>query len=205
MAALHHQKSGVSTKLAHVAPCANGGWKEHHLDEHLTAVSRLASGFAKGFAGQNWASAAGLWHDLGKYRPAFQNYIRSASGYEPEAHVDGRVDHSTAGAIHAVRQWGVHGRVLAYLIAGHHAGLPDWEKLEEGTGGSLKERLAKGELLDEALATGIPEDLLRVERPEFRVPGDARGFALWVRMLFSSLVDADFLDTEAFMDGERAE
>ena len=57
------------------------------------------------------------------------------------------------------------------------AGLPDWEKLEEGTGGSLKERLARGELLDEALAAGIPDDLLRVERPEFRVPGGAPGNA----------------------------
>ncbi len=181
-----------------------GCWRTHALKSHLHDVAGLAGEAADRFDGAAWASTAGLWHDLGKYRPAFQNYIRSASGYEPEAHVDGRVDHSTAGAIHAVRQWGVHGRVLAYLIAGHHAGLPDWEKLEEGTGGSLKERLTRGELLDEALAAGIPDDLLQVERPEFRVPGGPRGFALWLRMLFSALVDADFLDTEAFMDGERA-
>ncbi len=199
--------SGSAEPIAHVRQLESGQWETHLLISHLRHVGALAAELAGFFGASDWAKAGGRWHDLGKYRPAFQQYIRTASGFEPEAHMEregsGRVDHSTAGAIHAVRQWGVHGRVLAYLIAGHHAGLPDWEKLESGTGGSLKERLKQEHLLDEALELA-PDELLHAERPEFNVPGGSRGFALWLRMLFSCLVDADFLDTEAFMDGGRA-
>ncbi|NIR63793.1 MAG: CRISPR-associated endonuclease Cas3'', partial [Aliifodinibius sp.] len=77
----------------------------------------------------DWASLAGLWHDLGKYSADFQNYIRSASGFEADAHIEnvpGRVNHSSAGALHAVQKFGDLGRILAYCIAGHHAGLADW-------------------------------------------------------------------------------
>ncbi len=193
------------TSIAHVKQI-NGSWEIHELADHLDKVGQMAGDFASCFDSRQWGLFAGRWHDLGKFSRDFQAHIREASGFDKaEAHVErkdgGRVDHSTAGAVHAVEQWGVHGRVLAYLIAGHHAGLPDWEKLEEGTGGALRERLQQGERLERALTTeSVPETLLVAERPEFQVPGNAKGFALWVRMLFSCLVDADFLDTEAFMD-----
>ncbi len=201
--------SSLSHPIAHVRRSEDGEWETHSLPGHLRGTAERAAGFAGRFAAPAWACQAGLWHDLGKYSREFQHYIHTASGYDPEAHIErentpGRVDHSTAGAIHAIDRWGLHGRVLAYLIAGHHAGLPDWEKRESGTGGSLRERLEKTNLLDGALAAGIPAGLLDAPRPEFRVPGGAKGFALWVRMLFSCLVDADFLDTEAFMDGGKA-
>ena len=110
-------------------------WMEHRLLDHLRAVAFLSGEFASGFAGREWAFLAGLWHDLGKYSAEFQSYIRTASGYErQEAHLEnakGRVDHSTAGALLAVERFGLYGRVLAYLIAGHHAGLPDWQTTGE--------------------------------------------------------------------------
>jgi len=199
----------MTTPIAHVRESSEGCFVEHRLSDHLLEVAQLASEFASPFQGEGWAAAAGRWHDLGKYSGDFQNYIRQASGYErQQAHVEdevvrGRVDHSTAGAIYAIDQWGLLGRVLAYLIAGHHAGLPDWEKLEEGTGGALRERLAKKELLANALKGGLPSKVLQADAPKFQVPGGKAGFALWVRMLFSALVDADFLDTEAFMDDKR--
>ena len=108
----------------------SGNWLEpHSLEEHLQKVARLSGTRAGEFRSDGWGMAAGLWHDLGKYRAAFQNYIRDASGYEREnAHVESpqRVTHSTAGAVHAINQWpSVPGYIIAYLIAGHHAGLPD--------------------------------------------------------------------------------
>ena len=196
--------------VAHTRQDAGGEWRLHVLTDHLLGVSKLAADAAMWFGAEAWAGVAGQWHDLGKFSAEFQSYIRDASGFErKQAHVEdeaipGRVDHSTAGAIHAVNQWGPPGRVLAYLIAGHHAGLPDWEKLEGGTGGVLKERLRNTGLLDRALDADIPDRLLRAECPLFDVPGGKQGFALWVRMLFSCLVDADFLDTETFMDGDKA-
>ncbi|MEP6878187.1 MAG: CRISPR-associated helicase Cas3' [Nitrosospira sp.] len=191
--------------LAHVRKDDDGVWQRHSLEEHLREVSLLAGEFAQLFGSEEWAALAGLWHDLGKYREAFQRYIKSASGYDAEAHLEGakgRVDHSTAGAIHAIAELGVHGRILAYLIAGHHAGLPDWYT-SESAGAALSTRLQQAHLLTETLSQPILPDILRQNKPACAIPGGREGFALWVRMLFSCLTDADFLDTERFMDEHK--
>lgn len=192
--------------LAHVRQDDGGVWHEHLLDEHLRGVAGLAADFAADFDSSEWASLAGLWHDLGKYREAFQHYIKKVSGYDAEAHIEGapgRVDHSTAGALHAMERLGLHGRILAYLIAGHHAGLPDWNSPEEGQS-SLFNRMEEGKkknYLQEALIASPSSSILEQPGPTSRPPDGS--LALWIRMLFSCLVDADFLDTEAFMDGRK--
>ena len=193
--------------LAHVKQDSTGKWHEHALVDHLKGVSLLAEQSAKPFGSSDWARLAGLWHDLGKYSHTFQHYIKSTSGYDPEAHIEGvpgRVDHSTAGAIHAVNSFGVPGRILAYLIAGHHAGLPDWDTADGG-GAALLERLRKQDLLERALEGDVPYEILNQSKPITTPVGGREGFALWVRMLFSCLVDADFLDTEQFMEQEKAD
>ena len=197
--------SADSRFIAHVKAMPDGGWREHALDEHLRCVGDIAAGFAQAFGASDWARVAGYWHDLGKYRSKFQTYIRDASGYECEdAHIEqpGRVDHSTAGAIHAMKKLGPRGPILAYMIAGHHAGLPDWNTADGG-GSALSSRLEQRELLEESLLATPSNELLHCDLPSSGIPGGIDGFALWVRMIFSSLVDADFLDTEAFMDGNR--
>lgn len=189
--------------IAHVTRNEDGTWREpHDLAEHLVGVSALAACFARNF-GEDWARLAGLWHDLGKYRPCFQTYIRNQSGFEREnAHIEGagqRVEHSAAGAVHAINTLGeLHGRLLAYLIAGHHAGLPDWN----GDNSSLFQRLERARKeghLDEALSAKPLQAILDADKPTSRPKGKAENLHLWLRMLFSCLVDADFLDTEAYM------
>ncbi len=196
--------------IAHVRQSGDG-WQTHPLDTHLRSVAKLARSFAAGFYAGDWARLTGLWHDLGKYAPDFQHYIRDASGYEREqAHIeegrgaDGklrrRVDHSAAGAIHAVDRFGALGVVIANLIAAHHAGLYDATDLER--------RLQLRDRLDLALSVDIPVEVLdaRAVSP-LTMPDNATApgaYALWLRMLFSCLVDADFLDTERFMDGGTA-
>ena len=119
--------------LAHTHP---DGGAPHLLREHLDAVAEMARSFAEPLNSQQWAYLAGLWHDLGKYRPGFQSYIRVVN----DAHIEGKLparsdkSHSAAGALHALRvlearwglKWSALARVLAYVIAGHHAGLGDW-------------------------------------------------------------------------------
>lgn len=190
------------TLLAHVRLNEDGSWSTHNLQDHLLGTGERAAAFASTFGSQDWSHLAGLWHDLGKYSKEFQNYIKTASGYDPEAHIEtvaGRVDHSTAGAQYAIKKLGMKGRILAYLIAGHHAGLPDWHKLD-APGGALADRLAQHKHLQRALSQAIPESVLEFEAPSTGLVGGRDGFALWLRMLFSCLVDADFLDTEAFMN-----
>lgn len=202
--------------LAHIGP----NREAHLLNDHLLAVAELAGDAAAPFGAERWARYAGIWHDLGKFRSGFQKYIRLAN--DPDAHIEGRVPgrektHSAAGAIWAQRhlpeamgrEGEIVARVLAYVIAGHHAGLDNWD-------GGLKARLASTDSVrefDDAMAGTPSHGILRPDcpAPDFgRMPVDAKtgtpgSFALWVRMLFSALVDADFLDTEAFMDGGRAE
>jgi len=196
--------------LAHVRQDKSGVWFEHLLDEHLRGVAQKSAGFATSFDSQDWARLAGLWHDLGKYSSEFQRYIKTVSGYyDAEAHIEGqtgRVDHSTAGAIHAMRQLGVHGQLLAYLIAGHHAGLPDWSTADTA-GKALSMRLdaTQNHLLDRIPEQNIPPEIFTQTKPTTKPHGGADGLHLWLRMLFSCLVDADFLDTETFMDGEKAD
>jgi len=189
----------TTVPLAHVAEDR----RTHALIDHLKEVGRLAGQFASLFGSNSWAEVAGLWHDLGKYSQDFQRMIRSASGLD--AHIEsspGRVDHSTAGAIYAVQKFGPYGNILAYLIAGHHAGLPDWNSEEEGRS-SLYQRLQKTELLDSVLKQLPADELLEQKRPSEKPPGGTP--ALWIRMLFSCLTDADFLDTESFMDPGKSE
>jgi len=199
----------VSEPLAH-----SGG---HLLADHLRAVADIAADFSQAFDSvtvtQRWAYLAGLWHDLGKYRAGFQRYLQQSDS--PDAHIEGKVGgrektHSAAGALWAMqaleKTHGANGelaaRVLAYLIAGHHAGLDDWD-------GGLKERLAQADCqteLQEALTAQPPTSILESGDfvPDLRqIPGGAAGFALWVRLLFSCLVDADFLDTEAHFDAGK--
>ncbi len=195
--------------IAHAAQNPDGSWRDpHDLADHLRCVATLAASHARSFGGQEWAHLAGLWHDLGKYRPRFQHYIRKVSGFEFEAdaHIKGeagKAPHSTAGAMLACDRFKETGRVLAYLIAGHHAGLYDWF-------GGLDARLDSTDSrneLDQALAENPPIEILNhgTFTPDMRaIPGGKDGFALWVRMLFSCLVDADFLDTEAYMDAGKS-
>jgi CRISPR-associated endonuclease/helicase Cas3 len=195
--------------IAHAAKDASGVWRDpHDLAEHLTGVAALAACHARTFGAEDWAHLAGLWHDLGKYRPRFQRYIRQASGFEADAHIKGeahgKAPHSTAGAILACDRFGMPGRVLAYLIAGHHAGLYDWFGGLDARLDSIDSR----DELNEALAEHPPANILDhgTFTPDLRaIPGGKDGFALWVRMLFSCLVDADFLDTESYMDADKSE
>ena len=193
----------------------------HDLEEHLQKVSKLAGEFAEVFGAAPWAALAGVWHDLGKFREGFQRYLAQCA--DPDAHIEGRVGgaektHSAAGALWAQQYLAevqskagpVVARVLSYVIAGHHAGLADWA----GENASLHNRFSQGDTkreLTDALAANIPESVLKPVMPlpnymdlaryrDDEIPGR---FALWVRMLFSCLVDADFLDTEAFMSPEK--
>ena len=169
---------------------------------HLNKVAWWAAKFASEMfapdsaesrSAYEWGFLAGLWHDLGKVSEAFQARLRG----ERES-----VDHSTAGAQFIADRLPVAGQLLAYLIAGHHAGLADWSK--NGDRSDLSKRLNCGDLPD--WRTPAPTDFHDVAAPPalpFLNPKEPRAIASFTRLLFSCLVDADFLATEAFMNASE--
>ncbi|MDD6034443.1 MAG: CRISPR-associated helicase Cas3' [Oscillospiraceae bacterium] len=169
--------------LAHIS---EDGQRIQTVREHLTGAAQRAAAFGAAFGCGEQAYFAGLLHDIGKYSDAFQRRIRG--GKKP-------VDHSTAGAQEMSRR---RQAPAAYAIAGHHSGLPD--------GGGKSDTAAvptlQGRMKKEIDPCGAWQDEIDLP-PDPPVPEQMRqkrlGQAFYTRMLFSCLVDADFLDTEAFM------
>ena len=178
----------------YVAHISEDGKRVEPVETHLRQVAQLASKFAEDFGGASWAYAAGIAHDIGKFSPAFQRRI---------LHDGPKVDHSTAGAAELS---GYAAGMLSYCVAGHHGGLPNGGTILDD-GGTLLGRLNAAE------RNAIPDyssyrekiTLSCPEAPRYSIaPKDSESGAFSVsfmtRMVFSCLVDADFLCTEAFMN-----
>ena len=173
----------------------------HPLAAHLERAAELAAEFAAAFDSSAWARLAGLWHDLGKYQPEFQEKLQGHTRH---------VDHAIVGALLARRKDIRQGLPLAFVIAGHHTGLANWLSSDEPIT-PLKERLRDRKQLLPAVLPSIPHDIGELDLPplpehlaaEQNLPAtDSRALRrrteFWIRFLYSALVDADFLDTEDF-------
>lgn len=208
------KKKEVSQKMdneyiAHVRKNDDGTWASPHLlSTHLNDTSELAESFAGKFESGEWGKVLGLAHDAGKGRLIWQNYIRLKSGFDEEAHLEGKlgkIPHAIHGAKLVEELYGKgFGRILAYCIAGHHAGLPDWSSAEGAGQSCLQFQETQVKDLNEIapFITG-KLSLSKLISPPWKFTGGL-DFPLWIRMLYSTLVDADFLDTESYMDNTRS-
>lgn len=174
--------------LAHISEDEE---RKQFLTDHLEGTAQRAKVFAAAFGYGDWGYAAGKLHDIGKYSDKFQRRIRKSNE---------RVDHATAGGQLCGKLRGGY-TALAYAILGHHAGLPD-------TGGSA-------DISDAATFCGRMKKQIEdyaayqaeVSVPELKTPmfvcteykDCSYPYSFFIRMLYSCLVDADFLDTEYFM------
>ena len=170
------------------------------LKDHLTNVAAIASSFASSFNNGDWAYFAGILHDLGKADSEWQKYILGKCGTG--------INHSEAGAQYVFSK--LNSNIIPYLIAGHHAGLPDYTA---GVGNSLKSILEKSDkdYLERLVSNSDLKELQSIEFPKSTPFGRidmmnqedikilSENLHLWIRMLYSCLVDADYLDTEQFM------
>ena len=165
------------------------GW--HRLEAHLNEVARMAEERARYFGLGTWGRAVGALHDIGKYSEKFQQ----------ERLIENRnseVDHATAGCRVARELYGSIGHLMAYVLAGHHGGLPNWH---EGDGG-LKRRLHKSIPDCSAWKTEIELPDASDLEPVPKVTSYEE-LSFLVRMLYSALVDADHTDTSRFHHGYK--
>lgn len=179
-------KAADPIPLAHISEDET---RSQTLTDHLRGTAALAEQFASAFSAGAEGEFVGLLHDLGKDSPGFQHRLH---GGPP-------VDHSTAGAQAALQQ---NDPCAAFAIAGHHSGIPDGGHRQDAPDeptlfGRIKRQVP--------VAGGLPPITARPALPAWVAESkDNLTTAFFTRMLFSCLVDADFLDTETFMNGNPA-
>ncbi len=173
--------------INYIAHTANSQGKEQSMKEHLEGVASLMESFALSDEYKDIYRFCGLIHDLGKYNPKFQDYLRGK-------HKD--VPHSIWGAYYAHSLKLIN---ISFPVLGHHGGLPNRSHLFD----SIKLcNLKEWEFIRKA----FDEDDLKLHVPNNSVFDSLKEITekeLFVRMLYSSLVDSDSLDTERHSDCNR--
>ncbi len=178
--------------MEYYAHISADGLRRQTVAEHLEGTAALCRTFAGAFGAEADGELAGLAHDLGKCTEGFQDRLLRGGP---------KVDHATAGAIFCFR----NALLAAICIAGHHSGLQDFGnwKLDRAGDATFCGRLKGGvdaHYLERCGESGVK--ISTEPRPAPPVKDNLQA-SFWTRMLYSCLVDADFLDTEAFMNGDR--
>lgn len=172
----------------------NSDGVRHSLATHLLAVAKLASQFAAPLAAGQLAYYLGLWHDLGKFSLDFQRYLAACESGQPIS-ITGP-DHKAAGALLAEKHLGL----LALSIQGHHGGLRSPQEFKTWLREKQATELAKVLETARAAMPGLePAD--SVLALPTHAQSDSRAAEMFIRLVFSALVDADFLDTESHFQG----
>src|SRR5215217_324984 len=187
-------------------PGEGGIW--HNLVEHLERTAERAGENGAKFGAGELARLAGLWHDIGKFNPAFQDYLKDC--YEADlagkkTPKGGSVPHAVYGAILAFEENAAEAiEWLVPVIYGHHAGLPDHDRYSQALQNAEFRKIYEGLAPTARGAVKEIEDTAGrdlVSRP----PTDLLQLEVLIRMVFSALVDADFIDTEKHFEPEAAQ
>lgn len=164
------------------------------LAVHLGQVAERAREHAAVFGSGEWGYLAGLLHDVGKYRQEFQQRIRGSGEHAP---------HAAAGAALAQERGALP---VAFAVAGHHAGLGNAQAQGDTRQRPLAQVVADGRPVLDQIRASLPQEIWSAATPPApahlaSLPRD-RSMTLaqemWIRFLFSAVVDADRLATEAF-------
>ncbi len=171
------------------------------IQEHLQGTAKYAKAFAGAFGAADWGNAIGMMHDIGKYSTDFQRRIRGENV---------RAEHSTPGAIELRKKYKKLGIPAAFCVAGHHGGMPNGGSSVDGSdeptlhgrlmrtfdGSRSYQAFAEEMEVPDANPAILQRFLKQSATPLYSI-------SFFTHMLFSCLVDADFLDTEWFMHGGK--
>jgi CRISPR-associated endonuclease/helicase Cas3 len=191
--------AGESSQLLAHSPTDGGEW--HYLADHLQGTADQAARFGAVFHSEAACWLFALLHDIGKADPDWQKYLEVVA----RGGTASKLDHKHAGAI-LLKDWGLAN--LTFPIAGHHGGMPNYQTLQENLANKTAGQKAAIDWATEHFGLLQPDRASLLPR-RFLPTGKAdhagyRRMELWLRMVFSTLVDADWLDTtEHFRPGNR--
>jgi len=168
--------------------------EKHRLSKHLRETAQLAESFACEEIYKSIFKMTGLLHDLGKYQPAFQNYLINGGRR-------GSVPHASWGAGYASK-FKIHEASIA--IDGHHKGMPDKAAWKSDTNPYIHDDVPDFNSVVESYLddVGIEESSIKSLTPISFINGLQR--EIFVRYLYSSLTDSDWLSTEEHFDPAKS-
>ncbi len=194
----------VQDKDLFLAHSRNGDGRgvQELLKDHIKYVAIRAKSYANHWGYGYACELAGIFHDLAKYADQFQARIR-----DPQ-NIKGR-DHWSLGALYIASQF-VGSLPIALAIMGHHIGLnqlPENRKsLCRLIAQTIQQNPEKYTETNLALLVKRFEIDTGTKLPSFTIPpilsGKMCADMLDIRMIFSALVDADFVETEAHFNGD---
>jgi CRISPR-associated endonuclease/helicase Cas3 len=170
----------------------------HELKEHLNDVADRAEGFARKIGAERIAYYVGLWHDLGKYNPEFQAFLQQCDRAEKagQKKPTTKVPHAIYGAILAKEL--LNHDYLSFMIAGHHTGLADRVELKSKLNDPNLQQVYSTVIQLAELEIPDLKKIPKLNAPLKAVIKDKVALGLFLRLVFSCLIDADRLDTEKF-------
>lgn len=172
--------------------------QHHYLDQHLKAVASLTSYFLTKLSIEGLKDDgyyAGLWHDLGKYAPEWQEALQQAIEYEKKTGKRPKrlgVNHAFQGAKLALN----YSPLVAMCIAGHHSGLSDKSNFR----GKIQNDSSNIEEVKSQAEKDFLDDILTNDKSQISFK-DKLQIELFIRLIFSALIDADRLDTASHVEG----
>lgn len=175
----------------YIAHSANSRGITQTMREHSLGVSKLMREFALSESFADLYEFCGLIHDIGKYSEGFQEYIAGGNT---------KTKHSIYGALFAKDNKHME---IALPVFGHHGGLPDSPEMHLQMKAELNYEKEKYLSICKAWLSDIGNHAALLNNEQFLSLPDVLLQELFVRMLYSSLVDADSLDTERHFDLER--
>lgn len=185
----------MSTIISHIKQVGTN-WEIQFNEDHQKGVADFASKFAGEFGMAEWGRVLGLLHDKGKEQITFQQHIQKESGYTPDIKVEGDYSHAYVGALIAKKLFSnpPYYQLMDNILMGHHRGLYDHGD---------KEEILKKKMPDDVLVETLNAEQ---KKRKWNIPllGSPKDRHHLIRMLYSCLVDADYLDTEHFMMPEQS-
>lgn len=178
--------------ISHIYQDKFGHWVIQSNEDHTAGVAKLSLQFAAGFGMGIWGKVLGQLHDKGKESNAFQQHIKKESGYDPTIKVVGDSHHAYVGGIIARQLYGqTADNFFVNQLISHHTGLHDSDEIN-----SILQKDIPAEI-------DCHTEREKLDNPKFALkPFDCHHLS---RMLYSCLVDADYLDTESFMDKKSSD